>query len=125
MSRLSRITLHDIAVVGHHGYHAAERELGQRFIVDVDLFVDVSVPGRSDKLSDAVNYEEVYRLVERTVRDDRFHLVEALATDLVTKIRAGFAVAGVRVRVRKPSIPFCPNLGVAEIEVGDGEVPAS
>ncbi len=46
MTRLSRITLHDIAVVGHHGYHAAERELGQRFVVDVDLFVDVSLPGR-------------------------------------------------------------------------------
>jgi dihydroneopterin aldolase len=124
MSRLSRISLRDIAVVGHHGYHAAERELGQRFVVDVDLYADIAEPGRSDKLSDAVDYEKVYRLVEKIVREDRFFLVEALATDLVTKIQEQFPVAGVRVRVRKPSIPFCPNLGYVEIEVSRGETPA-
>ncbi len=124
MAVLSRISLREIAVVGHHGYHAAERELGQRFVVDVDLFTDISAPGISDKLSDAVDYEKVYRLVEKIVREDRFFLVEALATDLVTKIREQFDVAGVRVRVRKPSIPFCPNLGYVEIEVARGETPA-
>lgn len=123
MAALSRISLRDISVVGHHGYHAAERELGQRFIVDVDLYVDISVPGESDKLSDAVDYEKVYRLVEKIVREDRFFLVEALATDLATKIQDGFDVPGVRVRVRKPSIPFCPNLGHVEIEVARGRVP--
>lgn len=121
---LSRISLNDIALVGHHGYHAAERELGQRFIVDVDLFVDISVPGTSDKLADAVDYEKVYRLVEKVVREDHFFLVEALATDLVTRIHNQFGVAGVRVRVRKPSIPFCPNLGHVEIEVSLGDIPA-
>ena len=59
---LSRISLNDIALVGHHGYHAAERELGQRFIVDVDLFVDISVPGTSDKLSDATHLAGYARL---------------------------------------------------------------
>jgi len=120
---LSRISLMDIALVGHHGYHAAERELGQRFVVDVDLYSDISVPGESDKLSDAIDYEKVYRLVEKVVREDHFFLVEALATDLVTRIRTQFGVAGVRVRVRKPSIPFCPNLGHVEIEVSSGDVP--
>jgi len=120
---LSRISLKDIALVGHHGYHAAERELGQRFIVDVDLYVDIALPGASDKLSDAIDYEKVYQLVEKIVREDHFFLVEALATDLVSRIRDQFEVAGVRVRVRKPSIPFCPNLGLVEIEVASGDVP--
>jgi dihydroneopterin aldolase len=94
---LSRISLKDIALVGHHGYHAAERELGQRFVVDVDLYVDISLPGASDKLSDAIDYEKVYQLVEKIVREDHFFLVEALATDLVSRIRDQFEVAGVRV----------------------------
>jgi dihydroneopterin aldolase len=120
---LSRISLKDIALVGHHGYHAAERELGQRFIVDVDLFADLTLPGRTDKLSDAIDYEKVYHLVEKIVREDHFFLVEALATDLVTRIRHQFNVAGVRVKVRKPSVPFCPDLGHVEVEVCAGEVP--
>lgn len=122
MSELARITLSDIGLVGHHGYHAAEQELGQRFEVDVDLWLDIDVPGKSDKLTDAVNYEEVYRLVEKTIREDRFSLLEALSTDLVESIYANFEVEGVAIRIRKPSIPFCPNLGSVEIEVERGRV---
>jgi dihydroneopterin aldolase len=120
MSVLARITLSDIALVGHHGHHEAERELGQRFEVDVDLYLDIETSGKSDKLTDAVNYERVYQLVERVVRDDRFNLLEALATDLVESVYNEFDIEGVVIRVRKPSVPFCPNLGHVEIEVERG-----
>jgi dihydroneopterin aldolase len=122
MAELARITLADIGLVGHHGYHAAEKELGQRFEVDVDLWVDVENPAKSDRLADAVNYEEVYRLVERVFRDDRFSLLEALATDLATSIYERFEVEGVSLRIRKPSVPHCPNLGHVEIEVRRGRI---
>ena len=122
MSDLARITLANIGLVGHHGHHAAEKELGQRFEVDVDLWLDVEAPAKSDRLADAVNYEEVYRLVERTVRDDRFSLLEALASDLAGSIYERFEVEGVAVRVRKPSVPYCPNLGHVEVEVQRGRI---
>jgi dihydroneopterin aldolase len=122
MAELARITLADIGVVGFHGHLAAEKELGQRFELDVDLYVDIEVPGASDRLQDAVDYEKVYQLVERVVRDDRFNLLEALATDLANSIYDQFEVEGVALRVRKPSIPYCPNLGHVEIEVERGRV---
>ena len=122
MSDLARITLSDIGLVGHHGYHAAEKEMGQRFEVDVDLWVDIENPGRSDNLDDAINYELVYRLVEKTVREDTFSLIEALGADLASSIYDQFEVEGVTVRLRKPSVPHCPNLGHVEIEVDRGRV---
>lgn len=122
MGDLARITLADIGLVGHHGHHAAEKELGQRFEVDVDLWLDVQEAGKSDRLPDAVNYEDVYRLVERIVRDDRFSLLEALASDVAAQIYEQFEVEGVAVRIRKPSVPHCPNLGHVEIEVERGRV---
>lgn len=122
MPEIARITLADIGLVGHHGYHAAEKELGQRFEVDVDLWVDIEASGKSDRLTDAVNYEEVYKVVERVMRDDRFSLLEALATDIATSIWDQFEIEGVSIRIRKPSVPHCPNLGHVEIEVGRGRV---
>jgi dihydroneopterin aldolase len=119
---LARITLGDIGLVGHHGHHAAEKELGQRFEVDVDLWLDIETPAKSDRLADAVDYQAVYALVESIVRDDRFSLLEALATDLATRVYDGFEVEGVAVRVRKPSVPHCPNLGHVEIEVHRGRI---
>jgi dihydroneopterin aldolase len=120
MADIARITLADIGLVGHHGYHAAEKELGQRFELDVDLWVDIEASGKSDKLSDAVNYENVYKVVERVMSEDRFSLLEALATDIATAIYEQFEVEGVSVRIRKPSVPHCPNLGHVEIEVQRG-----
>ena len=122
MADLARITLADIGLVGYHGYHAAEQELGQRFEVDVDLWVDIETPGQTDNLDDAVNYEQVYQVVEKTVREDRFSLVEALATDLVESIYEQFEIEGVTIRVRKPSIPHCPNIGYVEVEISRGRV---
>ena len=122
MSEMARITLADISLVGHHGHHEAEREIGQRFEVDAELFVDISKPGQSDSLTDAVDYEKVYGLIERVVQDDRFALLEALATDICGSILEEFPIAGVVLRIRKPNVPFCPNLGHVEIEVARGEV---
>ena len=122
MSEKARITLSDISLVGHHGHYEAEREFGQRFEVDVELIVDISAAGRSDKLVDAADYQKVYALIEKVVREDRFHLLEALATDIAEKILAEFEVEGVVLRIRKPNVPSCPNLGFVEIEIARGEV---
>ncbi len=120
MSEMARITLADISAVGHHGHHKAERELGQRFELDVELVVDISKAGRSDKLEDAVDYQEVYELVHRVVREDRFDLIEALGSDIARRILDEFDVEGVALRIRKPNVPFCPNLGYVEIEISRG-----
>ena len=122
MSDLARITLAEIGLVGYHGYHEAEKELGQRFEVDVDLFIDIETPGTSDKLPDAVNYEKVYERIVEIVRDDHFSLLEALASDIANNIYNEFDVEGLTVRVRKAQVPFCPNLGHVEIEVSRGDI---
>jgi dihydroneopterin aldolase len=120
MSEMAKISLNEIHVIGHHGHHAAEKELGQRFEVDVELWADVTEAGRSDKLTDAVDYQKVYALVEKTVREDRFCLLEALATDIAEAILERFEVEGVALRIRKPNVPSCPNLGYVEVEVERG-----
>ena len=122
MSEVARISLANIGLVGHHGYHEAEKELGQRFEVDVDMYLEIEVPAETDKLSDAVNYENVYEMIEGIVQEDHFSLLEALATDIADSLYEEFELQGVVVRVRKPSVPYCPNLEYVEIEVSRGEV---
>ncbi|MDP6495393.1 MAG: dihydroneopterin aldolase, partial [Dehalococcoidia bacterium] len=41
---------------GYHGVNPQEKELGQSFVVDVELEVELTVPGRSDDLKDTVDY---------------------------------------------------------------------
>ena len=122
MSELARICLTEIAMVGHHGYHRAEKELGQRFEIDVEMFVDISRAAESDELDDAVDYEQVYRLVEKVVGNERYSLLEALVADVADSIWEDFDIEGLTVRIRKPNVPHCPNLEHVEIEVHRGRV---
>ena len=57
-----RIRLEGMVFYGMHGVDPAEKSLGQRFVVDVELERDLRKPGRTDDLHDTVNYAHVYRI---------------------------------------------------------------
>ncbi len=111
------IRLHNMTFYGYHGISAAERQTGRRFEVDVELVVDVEKPARSDKLKDTVNYTEVYRMVEQTVMQNSFALLETIAVRLVQQILKKFKPQEVTVRVRKKIPPVPGNLDHIEVEV--------
>jgi len=96
------VELHALEVFGRHGATDEERELGQTFLYDVDL--DVSEAALSDRLDDAVDYEEVAACIRALSDARQFTLLEALAAAAADEIVARFPVARVRVRVRKPDV---------------------
>lgn len=111
------VRLNDIVLFAHLGVTEAEREVGQRIHIDLDLEMNLDPAARSDALGDTVNYESVYRLVESVVEGSRHHLLESLAGKLVSSLLEGFPVEAVRVKVRKPNVPFAGSLGSAEVEM--------
>jgi dihydroneopterin aldolase len=52
---------------GRHGVFPAERELGARFTVDVELEADLAQAARSDRLEDTIDYARAYRMVGEVV----------------------------------------------------------
>ena len=59
-----RLVLKNMVFYGYHGAFAAEKELGQRFEVDVELHLDFKSAAAADDLELSVNYVEVYTLVK-------------------------------------------------------------
>jgi len=99
------IVLRGIEVFGHHGVLPHERELGQTFIVDVDLELDLAAAGASDHLADTVDYGALSGELAAVVRDERYDLIERLATRLSEVCLARPSVAAVTVTVHKPHAP--------------------
>ncbi|HEX6971976.1 MAG TPA: dihydroneopterin aldolase [Limnochordia bacterium] len=113
-----RISVRNIAAYAYHGVHEAEKRMGQRFEVDVDLYLDLREAGQSDDLSRTVNYGEVYRLVHRTVVEQRYDLIEALAEAIAAALLASYArIESVTVRVRKPHAPLGGVFDTVEVEI--------
>ena len=90
---------------GRHGALPAERELGQPFIVDVELRLDLRPAGLSDDLAQTVDYAEVHRLARDIVEGEPFNLTETVAERIATAILEEYLlVEVVRVRVAKPQV---------------------
>ena len=92
------IELVGIEVFGYHGVLEEEKVNGQTFWYDVEL--EVGECGATDRLEEAVDYRLVVDAV-REVNERRFELLEALASTVAETLVDRFAIARVKVRVRK------------------------
>jgi dihydroneopterin aldolase len=101
------ITLHNMSFYAYHGVTKVERQVGQRFYLDVTFWLDLSRPGRSDDVRDTADYVKVYEVISNMTLTRRYHLIEALAQDIADQIMAAMAaIEAVEVTVRKPQVPL-------------------
>jgi dihydroneopterin aldolase len=100
------ITITGIRTWGHHGVLDHERELGQEFVVDVGVGVDLSAAGASDDLADTVDYGVLAGQVDAIVGGEPWQLVEALAARIADHVLGDERVREVTVTVHKPSAPL-------------------
>ena len=117
MSSEDKLILCNMVFRGRHGVHPAERELGQRFEVDVELGLDLSRAMASDALQDTVDYSRAYAIVRQETEEHHYQLIEALAGAMVQRLMAEFPVTSVLVRVRKPQVPLNGILSFAAVEI--------
>ena len=99
------VTLTGITGFGHHGVLAHERELGQTFVVDVTLFLDLGRAGVSDDLSRTVDYGYLAQQVHAAISSEPVDLVETLAERIASLCLADPLVDRVTVTVHKPQAP--------------------
>jgi 7,8-dihydroneopterin aldolase/epimerase/oxygenase len=110
------IRLKDITVFGFYGVSPAEREVGQKIQIDLDIYADLSMACRSDSLQDTINYESVYsRVMEVVGGEKRYRLLEALGDEICAAIVEAFPVSRVEIRLRKLNLPFPNNLSHVEV----------
>jgi dihydroneopterin aldolase len=112
-----KISIHGINVLGHHGVDEAERQVGQRLIIDVDLFLDLAAAIDGDDIHKTANYEAVCRLVEQVAGEEEFLLLESLAAEIAGRILARFGPDEVVVRVKKVNLPIATRVASVAVEI--------
>jgi dihydroneopterin aldolase len=112
-----RITLSNMVFYGYHGDLPEESTLGQRFIIDVVLTLDIAQAAATDHLNQTVDYTRVYAICRETVEKDRFKLIEALAAHVIDRIlEACPIVDAVTITIKKPSVPIAGILDHVAVE---------
>jgi len=91
----------------HHGVMRHEKKVGQQFVIDLELAIDLAPAGASDKLVDTVSYASIVEAATRAFTAKSFRLVEAAAGAIADEVLASFPrVISVRVTVHKPHAPI-------------------
>ena len=101
------IFIRGLLVHAHHGVMAHEATVGQRFIIDLELAIDLAPAGVSDRLADTVSYSAIVDTATDAFTSQSFRLVEAAATRVAEAVLAAFPkIAVARVTVHKPHAPI-------------------
>jgi dihydroneopterin aldolase len=95
------LVLEGMSFYGYHGETQAERTLGNRFHVDVELRMDLATAGRTDDIKDTLDYSRAFALVREVVEEQQYSLIEAIAARIAETLLAEPHVDSIRVRVGK------------------------
>jgi dihydroneopterin aldolase len=114
---MDRILLHGIQFYGYHGVYEEERRLGQRFLVDVELRLDLAGVEAGDDVALTVDYSQVLAAVLEIGTQQQCRLLETLAARIATTILQRFPIRQVTVRATKPAPPLPGMLGGASVEI--------
>jgi dihydroneopterin aldolase len=97
-----KIEISGIRAWGRHGADPGEKDVPQRFDIDVSLELDLSAARASDSLNDTLDYAALHATVVRLVGERSYDLIERLGAELLDAILADPRVQRASVRIAKP-----------------------
>lgn len=96
-----------ILIHARHGVLEHETEVGQRFVIDLELSTDLSESSRTDRLADTVSYSNVVATATAAFKDSNYKLLERAAGAVIDAVLAAYpTVSAVKIAVHKPHAPI-------------------
>jgi dihydroneopterin aldolase len=114
---MDRIILSGVEVYAYGGVTDAERSIGQRYRMDIEVGVDLRHAARTDRVEDTVSYAEIHEEAVRVLRERPFQLIESAAGRIAGRVLERFAVEWVIVRLAKLLPPIDGVVASAAVEI--------
>ena len=114
MSDLIKVT--GISAKGFHGVFESERKKGQKFIIDIELSINLT--NLKDDLSKTVNYAEMAQIAHDNITGKPVLLIETLAENIAKSVLNKYKKAKqVKVIVHKPKAPLTLKFKDVSVEI--------
>ncbi|CAD2071316.1 Dihydroneopterin aldolase [Jeotgalicoccus aerolatus] len=107
---MDKIYINGIKTYGYHGAIQEERVLGQYFITDIVLYIDLTAASETDDLNETVHYGEVYNLAEEIIKGEPVSLIERLAGKINAELFDRYdKIVEIETTITKPNPPIDGN----------------
>jgi 7,8-dihydroneopterin aldolase/epimerase/oxygenase len=111
------IEIAGLSLYTHHGVSEAEREVGQRLVIDLRLDVGQTDATVTDSIEDTVDYAEVCQLVALVAQQRSHRTLERLCSTIADRLLADYDLEGVWVKAAKPEPPIALPVEEVSVEV--------
>jgi dihydroneopterin aldolase len=111
------IEISGLSLYTHHGVSEAEREIGQRLLIDLRLDVGETDATVTDRVEDTVDYAEVCQLVALVAQQRSYRTLERLCSAIADRLLGDFELEGVWVKASKPEPPIPLPVDDVSVEV--------
>ncbi len=111
------IEVNGLSLYTHHGVTEAEREVGQRLVVDLRLEIGEVDATVTDMVEDTVDYGEVCQAVALVAQQRSYRTLERLCAAIADRLLGDFDAERVMVRCAKPEPPIPLTLEEVSVEL--------
>lgn len=95
------IHIDSFTVGGIHGHYEHEWSREQSFEVSLKAGFEGKKPGATDTLADTIDYDDLKKAIEETLKGKRRYLVEKLAEEIAEKVLMDSRILEITVTIRK------------------------
>ena len=102
---MGKIIIEQMEFYAFHGHYREEQIVGNRFLVDLELETDLTIPADTDQLKDAVNYQQAYQIIKQEMKRKKSNLLENIGKrmlDALYKEMKGIKKITLRIRKMYP-----------------------
>jgi dihydroneopterin aldolase len=111
------IEISGLSLYTHMGVSAAEREIGQRLLVDVRLDIGECDATVTDRIEDTVDYAEVCEAVSLVAQQRSYRTLERFCAAVCDRLLERYDAHAVWVKAAKPEPPIALPVSEVSVEV--------
>ena len=111
------IEVSGLSLYTHVGVSAAEREIGQRLLLDLRIDVGECDATVTDRLEDTVDYSQVSEMANLVAQQRSYKTLERLCAAIADRLLERYDVHSVWVKAAKPEPPMALPVSEVSVEV--------
>lgn len=118
---MDKIIIENLELFANHGVFPEETKLGQKFLINMELYLPTRKAGYSDDLIESVNYGEVSHFVTEFLTTHTYKLIEAAAEQTARAVLLHFPlIQKLKFSIHKPWAPVGLPLSDVAVEIERG-----
>ena len=115
---MDKIIINGLEIYAYHGVNPEEKKDGQNFVINAELFLDLTEPCTTDELQSTVSYSKAIKLITKIMTAEKYDLIERAAQCVAEGLLAEYSrVQKVKVTLKKPDAPIKADFNYVAVEI--------